>query len=145
MQFKNGKREVYVITHNPTGKSYVGSSKNPTVRILTHMNALRNGNHPVEDMQSDFNRYGDDYSSRIVDEFHSYDGRMIEYEWMERLKSNIRGFGYNYKDSHYTKSKSQRGAATSEYKAMLFDLLEKLTPKQIEYLYRFAASLFGLN
>jgi hypothetical protein len=51
----------------------------------------------VEDMQADFNAYGEDYTVSIIEEI-DYSTRDKEYEWMCFYNSNIRGFGYNYKD-----------------------------------------------
>lgn len=92
-------RTVYAIQHNITKRIYVGSSNNIESRYWGHMSALRNHKHNVEDMQSDFNEYGEDYSLFILDEIKEFSERRKEYEWMGKLKSNIRGIGYNYKDN----------------------------------------------
>lgn len=91
-------RTVYAIQHNITKRIYVGSSKDIEKRYWGHMSALRNHKHNVEDMQSDFDEYGEDYSLFVLDEIKEFSERTKEYEWMGRLKSNIRGIGYNYKD-----------------------------------------------
>lgn len=91
-------RKIYAIQHNVTKRIYIGSSKNPSERYLNHINRLKNGKHTVEDMQKDFDEYGEDFSLFIIDEITTFQDRKKEYEWMKKYKSNIRGIGYNYKD-----------------------------------------------
>ncbi len=118
MEFRNGKRQVYAITHNPTGKSYIGSSKNAIERMKSHIWSLRRGAHPVEDMQTDYDLYGEDYTLSILDEIYSFDDREREYEWMEKLKSNIRGCGYNYKDKFKQRLVIRPGGVSMNEKEM---------------------------
>lgn len=92
-------RTVYAIQHNITKRIYVGSSNDIESRYWSHMSALRNHRHNVEDMQSDFDKYGENYSLFILDEIKEFSEIRKEYEWMGILKSNIRGTGYNYKDN----------------------------------------------
>ena len=93
-------RGVYVIQHIPTGKVYVGSSVNPDHRIKQHLLALRRGGHVVEDMQADYDRYGEDYSFTVIDSIASPSERHKEYDWMEKYGSYRRECGYNYKHRH---------------------------------------------
>ena len=101
-------RKVYVIRHNVTNRVYVGSSYNLNVRIKNHLQRLRSHSHNVEDMQTDFDRYGEDYSIEIVDEILHITDSYKEYEWMEKYQSRIRGIGYNYLD---TQGKSKKRAS----------------------------------
>lgn len=98
----NMPRKVYAIRHNPTNRVYVGSSAEVEERFKAHISALKGHRHIVEDMQADFDKYGDDYSFTILDEIASYEERHKEYEWMKKLASYKRGVGYNYKDHHIT-------------------------------------------
>lgn len=91
-------RKVYAIQHNVTKRIYIGTSCNVDERYLTHMYALRSNKHNVEDMQDDFNKYGEDYSVFILDDINTYDESIKEYEYMLEYNSHIRGNGYNYKD-----------------------------------------------
>lgn len=91
-------RMIYSITHNPTGRTYVGSSKDAQARIKSHLYALRRGTHPVQDMQADFDTYGEDYTFLELEQINSWEERRKEYDWMVRLESNVKGKGYNYKD-----------------------------------------------
>ena len=91
-------RSIYAIQHNVTKRMYVGSSKDVRKRYIAHMGNLRNGKHPVEDMQEDFDLYGEDFSLYVLEEITSYDDRLKEYEWMRKYDTMQRGIGYNYKD-----------------------------------------------
>ncbi len=91
-------RTIYAIQHNKTKRIYIGSSSDVPNRYWNHIYRLRSGKHGVEDMQKDFNDYGEDFSLFILDEINNHNERNKEYEWMKRYQSNIRGKGYNYKD-----------------------------------------------
>lgn len=101
MEVRNIKfpRTVYAIQHNITKRIYVGSSNDIESIYRSHMSALRNHRHNVEDMQSDFDKYGENYSLFILDEIKEFSEIGKKYEWMGILKSNIRGTGYNYKNN----------------------------------------------
>lgn len=97
-------RKVYAIQHNVTKRIYVGSSKNVEGRYWAHIYALRNGSHPVDDLQNDFNQYGEDFSLFVLDEIRTYEEKFKEYDWMDKYQSHIRGLGYNYKDVAFRKT-----------------------------------------
>ena len=97
-------RKVYAIQHNVTKKIYVGSSRNAENRYKAHLAQLKGGKHPNEDMQSDYNQYGADYSFFILDEIPTFEQKSKEKEWMRKLKSYIRSKGYNYKDPSFKDS-----------------------------------------
>ncbi len=91
-------RKIYAIQHNVTKRMYIGSTKNVDSRYLNHIYKLRAGKHPVEDMQEDFIKYGEDYSLFVLEEITEYQDRMREFEWMHKYNTITRGIGYNYKD-----------------------------------------------
>lgn len=91
-------RSVYMIRHNVTGRMYIGSSKNASSRCRSHLNMLRSRSHIVEDMQKDFDEYGEDYTISVLETITQFSDRNKEYEWMKKYNSHIRGIGYNYKD-----------------------------------------------
>lgn len=95
-------RKIYAIKHNITNRVYVGSSSDVEQRLKNHIFALRAHRHVVEDMQVDFDRYGEDYTFTILDEIDGIEGNVKEYEWMKKYQSHLRGKGYNYKD-HLTR------------------------------------------
>lgn len=98
-------REIYAIQHNHTKKIYVGSSCNVKDRYLNHMYLLMANKHKNDDMQADFNLYGEDFSVFILDEIHDITEKKKEYEWMKKLNSHIRECGYNYMDNVMKKKK----------------------------------------
>ena len=91
-------RTIYAIRHNATQRIYIGSSFNYKQRVKNHLYALRAHSHSVEDMQKDFDDYGEDYTISVLEENIDYDNKHKEYEWMKKLQSFVRGKGYNYKD-----------------------------------------------
>ena len=62
------------------------------------MYKLRTGQHQVEDMQKDFDKYGENFTFTIIDNIQDASQASKEYQWMKQFKSFIRGVGYNYKD-----------------------------------------------
>lgn len=91
-------RKVYAIRHNVTKRMYIGSSHNVENRYKSHVWALRSGRHTVEDMQEDYDEYGEDYSLFILGEITEFEQRGMEYEWMRKYNTIKRGVGYNYMD-----------------------------------------------
>lgn len=98
-------RYIYVLEHTITHKAYVGSSAKPVTRFKAHLTNLKSGQHSVEDMQADFNQYGNHFSMTIIDRCDTWDDQKREYMWMDILGTRERGRGYNYKD----KSKPKKG------------------------------------
>lgn len=117
-------RTVYLIRHNKTKRIYIGSSKNPTKRYCTHMAALQGGRHPVEDMQADYDQYGEDYTLEFLEVITKFEDRSHEYDWMRKYNSHIRGIGYNYKDV----SNNERKRCASREK--LLRLIAELTEEE---------------
>ena len=91
-------RKVYAIRHNVTNRVYIGSSYHVDKRFNEHLTALRSHRHSVEDMQADFDEYGDDFTLTILDHIATIADKNKEYEWMQKNQSYIRGVGYNYND-----------------------------------------------
>lgn len=118
-------RKVYAIKHNKTGRIYIGSSSNLDRRIKHHMAALRRHAHTVEDMQADYDKYGEDYTLSILEEIFEYKDRKKEYEWMGKYQSNIRGIGYNYKDSVWNKRTGKREKKMSQNERKLINIIQQ--------------------
>ena len=91
-------KKVYAIRHNVTNRVYIGSSCHVDKRFNEHISALRSHRHPVEDMQADFDQYGEDFSLTVLDHIATEADRDKEYDWMKKNQSYIRGIGYNYND-----------------------------------------------
>jgi hypothetical protein len=126
-------RNVYAIKHNETQKIYVGSTCDVQKRIKAHLNDLRAKKHRNEDMQYDFNVFGENYSFFVLDTINKYDEKAKEFEWMEKLESNVRGKGYNYNDRHFTVT-SKHFVFYDGEKTSLTDLAKK-TGIRYEILY----------
>ena len=94
-----GRREVYLLYNTVTKKGYVGSSGNVSLRIKSHLSNLRCGHHPVEEMQSDFDEYGEHFVSFILDTASDYSEWHKERDWIRKLKTFDKRYGYNYKDN----------------------------------------------
>lgn len=94
----NFPRKVYAIRHNVTNRVYIGSSYHVDKRFNEHISALRAHRHIVEDMQADFDKYGEDFSLTVLDHIATVADKNKEYDWMKKNQSYIRGVGYNYND-----------------------------------------------
>lgn len=108
------KEFIYVLTHNPTGKKYVGRSKQPKCRLKSHMNSLLRGNHPNKAMQADFNSFGGEYTFELVGveipyRFRAENCESEEHRWMKKLKTYDERFGYNDKDSGMAHTRLENG------------------------------------
>lgn len=103
----DGKEFIYAIVHRKTQKAYIGRTSNSIeVRLSAHLNALRGQRHHIEDMQEDFNKYGEDYDFFILDvvDAKRICPNKIERYYMNKYESDIRGKGYNYKDKSFLKN-----------------------------------------
>lgn len=107
-----GTFKIYAIQHNQTKKIYIGSTHTSIEdRYKWHISDLKEGKHSSKEMQSEFNKYGDDYSvfclesgtdHLIKNPYH--EKRQIstrslsEYKWMEKYDSINPDYGYNSQD-----------------------------------------------
>ena len=98
-----GKRVVYAIIHNVTGRIYIGSSERVKWRIKEHLNLLRKHKCKNRLMQSDFDTYGEKYSFKKIDSINDLRENWKEYYWILYFRTNDKKYGYNYMDSHIPK------------------------------------------
>lgn len=90
---------IYVMTNIKNGKKYVGCSERPKWRFKEHLAALKHNRHKVEDLQADYEKYGEDaFIYCLVDVKTERGPQGEEYKWMKELKTYDRNYGYNYKD-----------------------------------------------
>lgn len=94
-------RDVYAIQHNETKKIYIGTSRDVQQRYRTHIWDLKRGDHNSAEMQSDFDKYGENYSLFILDRLEKPSENKREYEWMEKLRTTDPRYGYNAQDLKY--------------------------------------------
>ena len=127
-----------MIKHNVTGRMYIGSAFDPDVRTATHFCKLRAGKHPVEDMQDDFNKFGNHFTVSIIGEINNADENVKEFEAMDEFQSCVRGIGYNYKDPHAKKEPFREKYITAITKKIrqihdieMLDLISQLLDKSL--------------
>ena len=135
------RTEVYMIRHNVTGRMYIGRSQDVPKRTYQHFQKLRNGKHPVEDMQKDFDEYGDNFSVSIIGEIDN-SHLNLEIETMEKYGSTVRGIGYNYKDPHITNAIRNAQKPRSP-KAQICNLVKTLETSQAETAYKVLSIIFS--
>ena len=132
--------QVYMIKHNQTGRMYIGRSWNVERRVKSHFSSLRNGRHPVEDMQEDFDKYGDDYTVTILGEEGANN---TEIKKMDKYRSTTRGIGYNYNDPQVTsKGRTKRACST---KGLIIKLLNRMSESELLYTYTLLSKIFEVN
>lgn len=95
-------RKVYALLNTVTKRIYIGSSSNVELRLRSHFSSLKCGKHSVEEMQQDYDEYGNHFKLFILGEIKTYDHKKDEYIWMTKLHTNDRKYGYNYKDRYFT-------------------------------------------
>ena len=99
---------IYLIKCNTTGRGYVGRTQKFNQRVKWHFEMLRAGKHSVEEMQKDFDKYGEgSFSFELLDTAKPGDceinnsGNSKEHKWQEALKTYDIRYGYNYKDTRF--------------------------------------------
>ena len=98
---------VYLIGNDVTKRVYVGRTECGRYRVKEHFSALRGNRHIVEDMQEDFNLYGEaSFFVRFLGEYTGEELKKMEVFMMMVLRSQDRRFGYNYKDKTGTSRKA---------------------------------------
>lgn len=97
---------IYKIECLENGKVYIGRSASPSCRARMHLGALKGNRHKIEDMQKDFNQYGEEsFTFEVLEQCTRYrkhledciDGNR-ERHYMHCYKSYMREYGYNYKE-----------------------------------------------
>jgi hypothetical protein len=86
---------VYVVTHVPTGRVYVGKARRPFARWNSHVAAARR--HPTQRIHGAIRRCGvEDFSFRIVQELPTEEAAYeAERRWMAELHATESRHGYN--------------------------------------------------
>lgn len=107
--FRVDTRYVYKITCKENGKSYIGSSKNPKLRMESHIQLLRAGKHSSKALQSDFDKYGADSFDVSVIGF-DFLGSGIEKIMQREFKTYMDEYGYNNKDPYWKKENRCQGS-----------------------------------
>lgn len=117
---------IYLLKNEVTKRGYVGRSYRPDYRYMQHINSLKAKRHTNEQMQRDFEDYGEkSFSMEIVESAETFTGKGIEGKWILKMKSFDRRYGYNYKDPFVV---TRTGKPTSKV-AMVY--LSALRDKEI--------------
>lgn len=101
--YRYERRDVYVITYLPTGKKYVGKSRDVKQRFDRHYYSLRGHRHSVAEFQRDYDKFGggrDAFKVEIIDYQFPYlsDRFDPEHSTMMQLKTYDSRYGYNTHD-----------------------------------------------
>ena len=121
---------IYAVQHNKTKRMYIGSTSNLPLRYKGHITALRKKKHPSKLMQEDFDKYGEDYSVYMLEEFEKPKEKIfaygttfcsryavLEYKWMD--KYDTVNSGYNIQDHIAKKHIKNKGKFEFPIKAGL--------------------------
>ena len=130
---------IYAIQNTVNKKIYVGKTENPASRIEHHLSLLKNGKHPVEDMQEDYNKFGDVFDIFILESNVEYHDRHLEYMYMRKYRTTERKYGYNYKDTiakriHFDKPETRTFKSKSEIQKPFDDVKTKYISSIVEKL-----------
>jgi len=88
---------VYAITNTLNGMKYVGSAARTfKSRWALHLHDLRHGRHHSSHLQRAWNKYGEAFFAfSILAVCSPLNCVRVEQEWIDRLRSYDRKFGYN--------------------------------------------------
>lgn len=59
---------IYKITNSINNKVYIGSSKNILFRVRTHLRKLRSNKHRNKHLQASYNKYGNIFVWKVLEE-----------------------------------------------------------------------------
>lgn len=96
---------VYVIHNITTRRNYVGITTTGEVdyRVEKHMYLLRTHRHTEDDLQRDYDKYGEEsFIWRAIGRFNYEEAKRLEIFFMQVLRTQDRRYGYNCKDKSGT-------------------------------------------
>lgn len=118
---------IYLLKNDVTKRVYVGRSYRPDYRYRQHINSLKAKRHTNEQMQRDFEDYGEkSFFMEIVESAETFTGKGIEGKWILKMKSFDRRYGYNYKDPFVV---TRTGKPTSKVAKLLGVSVEDIVGK----------------
>lgn len=90
------KSGIYKITHKPTGRKYIGSSKDTSTRIDCHIDCLIAGSHFNKLLQRFWNKYGiNEFDVKVI-EIVEDEGMLLVREQWYLDNEIIWGFDFNF-------------------------------------------------
>lgn len=124
----NATEYVYVLTHVPTGKKYVGRTVHPELRKITHFSSLKTGKHSCKALQADYDKLGHDLKFEVIGK-NVRNGREFDTEkkLMVELKTYDERYGYNTQDWAMNPIRKKNGLS---YKKSNFKGKPKFSGKQ---------------
>lgn len=141
-------RTVYAIRILDSTKRYIGSSCNPYKRKLQHESQLRNGVHPVEDFQEDFdNSECKEIAMELLGVINTEEELEKEYDFMRAYGTNKRGNGYNYKDFNCNSKSVSSGLEEWQERILetIADALPKMSERDKGYFLGYAEAMASQN
>lgn len=101
---------IYKLECTKTGRVYIGKTYSPERRHKHHLFMLRAKKHVIEEMQADFDKYGE--SSFVFTVLETvkrepvngqalFSDALREKQTMLEYRSYLPEFGYNYKDRYF--------------------------------------------
>ncbi len=115
---------IYAIRHNKTKRLYIGSTKNPK-RLQSHLSNLRNGKHHSTELQSDYDKYGEDLTFFLLETLPNdkwgFDARGREAYWIHYYGTDISGRGYNSPEMYRRTPLSEFPIIIPDYKSIKLD------------------------
>ena len=96
---------VYAITHVPSGRSYIGSSRDVVKRWAGHQKSLKSRTHHSCKLQRAWNKYGADaFRFVIIEQCAAIERTDREQFWIDQAQASKRGYGFNMSNSSYGSS-----------------------------------------
>lgn len=101
---------IYKLECTKTGRVYIGKTCNPEKRHKQHLFMLKARKHVIEEMQTDFDKYGESsfvftvlesVNRQPISEKAIYTDAEREKQIMLEYRSYLPEFGYNYKDRYF--------------------------------------------
>jgi group I intron endonuclease len=91
---------VYFIRNIVNGKIYVGATKKGHHRLEQHLSSLKSGTHINEEMQADFDKYGEKAFETLMFNVDDYEPHEAERLFIYFLDAVNPHFGYNRDTKH---------------------------------------------
>lgn len=126
-------RLIYKISNLNNGKIYIGSSCDPSKRFSQHISQLNYGTHPVEDFQTDYNNGEKCLKFEIIDVINNPSEDHKEYDYMKEYSSNIRAYGYNYKDKNISHHDLDKISGLSKKEKDIIKNISEALPKMDDF------------
>jgi group I intron endonuclease len=96
---------IYAITHVPSGRAYIGSSKDVIARWAGHQKRLNARTHHSSKLQGAWTKYGADaFHFIIIEQCIALDRTVREQFWIDQTQASKKGYGFNMSSSSYGSS-----------------------------------------